>query len=48
MVYIKFISNRNEKNISIYQYISINQYMNKPIYLRLAILSLSKMKMYEY
>ena len=39
MVFRKFISNRNEEN-------SIKA--NKPIYLGLAILSLSKIKMYEY
>ena len=40
MVFRKFISNRIEKKTSVK--------MNKPIYLGLAILSLSKIKMYEY
>ena len=39
MVFRKFISNRNEKT-------SVK--MNKPIYLGLAILSLSKILMYDY
>ena len=39
MVLKKFISNRNEKTVI---------RANKPIYLGLAILALSKMKMYEY
>ena len=39
MVFRKFISNRNEKTV---------KKANKPIYLGLAILSLSKIRMYEY
>ena len=39
MVFRKCISNRNEKS-------SVK--MNKPIYLGLAILALSKIRMYEY
>ena len=39
MIFRKFISNRNEKTV-------INA--NKPIYLGLAILSLSKIRIYEY
>ena len=40
MVFRKFISNRHEKKTSVK--------MNKPIYLGLAILSLSKIVMYDY
>ena len=40
MVFRKFISNRNENKTSVK--------MNKPIYLELAILSLSKILMYDY
>ena len=40
MVFRKFISNRNEKKTV--------RKANKPIYLRLVVLALSKTKMYEY
>ena len=39
MVFRKFISNRNEKTVT---------KANKPIYLGLAILSLTKIKMHDY
>ena len=41
MVLRKFIDNRNEKKKTVIK-------ANKPIYLGLAILSLSKRRMYEY
>ena len=41
MVFRKFISNRNEKKKTVIK-------ANKPIYFKLAILALSKIKMYEY
>ena len=44
MVFRKFISNRNEKKNKKKTVIKAN----KPIYLGLAILSLSKTRMYEY
>ena len=41
MVFRKFVSNRNEKKKTIIK-------ANKPIYLGLAILAVSKIRMYEY
>ena len=41
MVFRKFISNRNEKKTTVMK-------TNKPIYFGLAILAITKIKMYDY